>query len=210
MYNDRVNTIRYVILVFVFVVVLIIAWAIFTAITQSGTKSISVVIAPVDATLVVDGRRVDSGSLRLTYGSHEYVISRGDFRSEAGTIDVTNDKNEQSITAALTPINDAGKKYAATIPDQYSAVSTSAGGETSSRGEMFADKNPIVKHLPYTNPLFSIGYRIDPDNPSGDSIIVSIDAPDVYRNNAVTQIQNWGLNPAMYDIEFVGEENPFL
>lgn len=209
MYNDRRTIIKSVVGICIIAAVLIIALATYFSITQADTRVVSIVVAPKDAEVTIDGRKVSGDRIRLTLGDHNYTVSRGDFRSQAGTITVI-ESEDLYISAALDPVNDAGRAYAATLDNQYSAVAAVGGGEATRRGEVFEAKNPIVAKLPYTNPLFMIGYRTDTSDPSGNSIIVTIHAPDIYRDNAVTQIRNWGYNPAEYNLQFINEENPFL
>jgi hypothetical protein len=73
----------------------------------------------------------------------------------------------------------------------------------------FADENPIINDLPYENLIYSIGYRIDPSDPSHNSIILTIDAPEGTRNAAVQQIRDMGYDPTEYKIEFKDYKNPF-
>ena len=195
--------------VFGLAIIITIAITIYLGITRAGTYKVSIVIAPADSQVAVDGHIANDDTLYLKPGEHTYTVSRPDFRSYSDTITVT-DSGEQYISAALEPINDAGRTYASQVDSEYSKVLEIGGIAAEQRGEKFTDKNPITKDLPYSNMLFSIGYRLDPSDTSGDSIIVTIDSSDVYRENAITQLKNLGYNPAEYNIEFTDLENPFL
>lgn len=211
MYNNRLSIAKTLIMLFFIVVVIVIAIALYFGITRSGTAKVSIVVAPADATVLVDGHKVSGDHVYLTEGEHTYLVSRDDFRSYGDSIDVsTDDSSEQYISAALVASNDTGREYAASVPDEYSAVLEVGGTEAQKRGEAYAKQHPITTKLPYTNPLFTIGYKSDQSQPDSDEIILTIRAVSVYRDNAINQIENWGYNPADFNIEFINEENPFL
>jgi len=63
--------------------------------------------------------------------------------------------------------------------------------------------------LPYDNLVYTIGYQADPSDPTGQSVIIDIDAAEGYRNAAVDKIRELGYDPADYKITFEGYVNPF-
>lgn len=207
----RLNPVKIAVIAIVSIIVLVTALAVYNAIVYTGRYKVSVVVAPANSTVEVDGHRVNGEVIHLTPGQHTYIVSHENFRSVAGTITVVEKTDaEQTIIAGLEPINSDGEVYMDSIPEEYIAVETAGGIAADAKGDEFATKNPITRQLPYTNPLFTIGYRNDQEDKSGDAIIITIRAPSIYRDNAVTQIRNWGYNPANYNIEFVDERNPFL
>lgn len=195
--------------IFALAIVVAIAITVYLGITRAGTYKVSIIIAPADSQVTIDGHKVSGDTIYLAPGEHTYTVSRSDFRSYSDTVTIT-DNGEQYISAALESINDAGRAYASQVDSEYSKVLEIGGITAEQQGEKFTDKNPITKDLPYSNMLFSIGYRLDPSDASGSSIIVTIDSSDVYRENAITQLKNLGYNPAEYNIEFTDLENPFL
>ena len=55
--------------------------------------------------------------------------------------------------------------------------------------------------------LFTIGYRIDPNDQN--KIIIEVDAAKGYRNQAIQHIRKLGFNPADFNIKIRNYTNPF-
>jgi hypothetical protein len=63
--------------------------------------------------------------------------------------------------------------------------------------------------LPYNNYLYKIDYDVDISNKDKPVFILTIDAAEGFRNNAIKQIYNFGLDPGNYRIVFLDYSSPF-
>jgi hypothetical protein len=198
------------ILVAIFLLVGALVWYLATNISSNtGRVEVALIKAPSDSNVVVDGKEVSGSTIYLSPGTHSYIISRNDFRSVAGTVEVKEGSVGNTITGILEPTTQVGEDIYSKSTQEYAVAESAAGAAAEARGEAEADENPIIGLLPYTNLLFTIGYRADPSDTTGKSIILEIDASPTYRDAAITQLSAWGYNPAEYKINFKGEENPF-
>ncbi|OYW85275.1 hypothetical protein B7Z17_02580 [Candidatus Saccharibacteria bacterium 32-49-10] len=195
---------------FIIIILTMVGYVIYTQVNNSGKQRVAIAVAPASALVEVDGKVIKDKHVLLTLGKHSYRVSYNGFRTATGEIVVRDDGVTTPIVAGLIPETSDAKKLYEEIRGEYTAVEAVAGISAEENGALFAEKNPLTRQLPYTNMLFSIGYRLDPADPTGDSIIVTIDAPPVYRTEAVTQITNWGYNPVDYKINFINESNPFV
>ena len=195
---------------FIIIILIMVGYVIYTQVNNSGKQRVAVAVAPASALVEVDGKVIKDKDVLLTLGKHSYRVSYNGFRTATGEIVVRDDGVTTPIVAGLIPETSDAKKLYEEIRGEYTAVEAVAGISAEENGALFAEKNPLTRQLPYTNMLFSIGYRLDPADPTGDSIIITIDAPPVYRTEAVTQITNWGYNPVDYKINFINESNPFV
>ena len=202
--------IRIGIIGFLVIVLAMIGYVVYTQMQNSGKQRITVAVAPASSQVEVDGKITKDKELLLAPGKHSYKVSYNGFRTITGELDVRTDGTQTALVAGLTPETAEATELYNKITGEYSAIEVVAGINAEENGAAFIEKNPITKQLPYTNMLFTIGYRADPADPTGDSIIVTIDAPAVYRTEAVTQITNWGYNPVDYKINFINESNPFV
>ncbi len=75
--------------------------------------------------------------------------------------------------------------------------------------ETFNDINPIVEKLPIKALFYSIGFRNDPNDKTGQSIILEIDALPDYRQSAINKIRELGYDPGNFKIIFREYESPF-
>lgn len=202
--------IRIGIIGFLVIILAMIGYVVYTQIQNSGKQRVTVAVAPASSQVEVDGKITKDKELLLAPGKHSYKVSYNGFRTITGELDVRTDGTQTALVAGLTPETAEATELYNKITGEYSAIEVVAGINAEENGAAFIEKNPITKQLPYTNMLFTIGYRADPADPTGDSIIVTIDAPAVYRTEAVTQITNWGYNPVDYKINFINESNPFV
>lgn len=202
--------IRIGIIGFLVIVLAMIGYVVYTQVQNSGKQRITVAVAPASSRVEINGKVTKEKEVLLAPGKHTYRVSYTGFRTITGELDVRTDGTQTALVAGLTPETAEATELYNKITGEYSAIEVVAGINAEENGAAFIEKNPITKQLPYTNMLFTIGYRADPADPTGDSIIVTIDAPAVYRTEAVTQITNWGYNPVDYKINFINESNPFV
>lgn len=202
--------IRIAIISFIVVVLAMIGYVVYMQIQNNGKQRVTVAVAPANSRVEIDGNTTKNKEVLLTPGKHTYKVSYNGFRTITGELDVRTDGTQTALVAGLMPETAEATSLYNKITDEYTAIEIIAGQNAEENGVAFIDKNPITRQLPYKNMLFTIGYRTDPADPSGDSIIITIDAPAVYRTEAVTQITNWGYNPVDYKINFINESNPFV
>ena len=202
--------IRIAIISFIVVILAMIGYVVYMQIQNNGKQRVTVAVAPANSRVEIDGNTTKNKEVLLTPGKHTYKVSYNGFRTITGELDVRTDGTQTALVAGLMPETAEATSLYNKITDEYTAIEIIAGQNAEENGVAFIDKNPITRQLPYKNMLFTIGYRTDPADPSGDSIIITIDAPPVYRTEAVTQITNWGYNPVDYKINFINESNPFV
>ena len=202
--------IRTSIISFIVIILAMIGYTIYLQLDSVGKHKVTIAIAPAKAKLEIDGKTTTGKEVLLTPGKHTYRVSYDGFEPESGEIDVRTDGKKAPLIVGLAPNTATGRKLYEELKGDYLIMEGVAGEAAQENGAAFASKNPIVRQLPYPGMLFTIGYRADPADPTGDSIILEIDAPAVYRTEAVTQITNWGYNPVDYKINFINESNPFV
>ena len=206
---ENTRNLKIIVTIVVLLFVTFISWSVVQIRQTSSKVAVTVIKAPADAKVVIDGKPYNDDVAYLDPGSHSYIISRAEFKSVAGEVTIQKDAAGQTITGVLTPISDLGQEIYQNNRKDFSLAESTAGDAAETRGQAEVDANPIISLLPYTNLLFTIGYRADPSDTTGKSIILEIDASPTYRDAAVTQLSAWGYNPAEYKINFKGEENPF-
>lgn len=201
--------IKSIVITFIILVIGILVYFFWHNSSVSGKYPVSIVVAPQDTTVIINGTKTTGDSeIYLAPGSYEYTVSRDNFKTITDTITVTDATSDYTIIAPLTPANEEGEKIMASKISEFTELEGTASSQASKEGAKFQEKNPIIKDLPYKNMLFTIGYRADTKNSDND-IIITIHASPIYYDAAITQIRNLGYNPAEFNIEIIGEENPF-
>lgn len=203
------NRLKLGLLFFIILFVGVSSYYILEAISRSGKYLTEITVAPQDSRVEIGGVRVSGSEIYLAPGSYEYTVSREHFTEKRGVLKISTDKEKHNLIVPLSPSDQEGEAIYKQKLSEYANLEDVAGAEAAEIGEAFRDKNPVVNKLPYNNHLFSIGYKTDASDDSGNTIIITVHADPVYRGSAINQISLWGFNPAEYKIEFVGEENPF-
>lgn len=195
-------------LVFILLVVSAIGYGIYLQTTRAGKIAVTVMTTPRDAQVHIDGREVALGTIYLE-PDRTYTVTFHKEGFQDATLQKHISSSDNSILQNLVPVSDEATKWAEENPEDYRKVEEEGGRSANQKGLTFREKNPIVESLPYENFIYSIGYYADTSDPSGNSIIISIDAPEGTRNAAVQQITDLGYDPTDYKIEFNDYRNPF-
>ncbi|HVQ45004.1 MAG TPA: hypothetical protein VMT30_08690 [Candidatus Saccharimonadia bacterium] len=177
--------------------------------TQSGKVAVKVYLVPTDAALKIDGKAAKAGTAYLDPGKHTVTAARDGFASASTGYDFTAGQTDAAIDIALIPQTNAARVYAHDHANLYQEREGREAARDATFGKNFAGKNPIVKQLPYKNFLYTIGYRLDPTDPTGNSIVIEIDSPTGYRNGAVEKIRSFGFDPTDFKIIFRDYQDPF-
>ncbi len=201
------NKSKLIILGFVIILLLLVGYIITTSMSRSGKLSLNVTIFPSTAAVTVDGKSSTKGKLYLSPGTHTITASQTGF--DASTKQVYVEKSDQTTVLVLNPVSDSAKLWVANHQAEYNNVSGAGELEAKELSTTFNSKNPITKYLPYKTFMYSIGYRNDKSDPSGMSIILTIDAPEGYRQAALYRIRQLGYDPTNFTINFNDYENPF-
>lgn len=180
----------------------------FVIATRPNTQPVVVNVIPSDAKVTANGTEVKNGTAYLKPGVYSIEASRGGFKTEKTTI-LVGDPNTASIDVALTPVSDSAIEWKKSHESLYYDYEGRAGEQAAQEGAAFTALNPITSKLPFENLLYTIGYRADPSDESGNSIIIEIDASRGYRNAAIDEIRNLGYDPTTFKINFRDYESPF-
>jgi len=183
-------------------------YAITTYVQRSGKIAVTVSIVPNDATSTLDGKPItSSGTIYLNTGTYSFKTSKDGFTSVNQSVYVGPSAN--SINFSLTPETAAAAQWAKDNQAAYQKNEETGGAAADLKGSTSRAKNPIISDLPYTNTVYTIGMINDPSDPSGTSIIITIDAPEGYRNAALEQIRSFGYNPEQFKYKFYNYTDPF-
>lgn len=198
---------RLVIGITVLIIVAAAGFLLFSAAGRAGKVSVSLNIMPSDASLTLDGNPVKMGETYLRPGIYQLRANRAGFEDYSETLSLEKDKKTVSII--MTPVSDEAKRWMKDNQSEFNRMESLTEKSVIENGKAFVSRNPIVRKLPYKNFLYSVGYRLDQSDPSGNSIIIEIDAPEGYRQAALYRIRQLGYDPTDFTINFRGYENPF-
>jgi hypothetical protein len=208
MLRDLPTNVKLGVAALIVIILALLGYGIYKQAMMAGGIAVTVSVAPNDAKISVDGKTVGPGTIYLKPGK-KYTVkaSKDGFLAYNGSQYI--DSSSSNITVALQPATDEAQKWVNDNQQQYTDVEAQAGARENAAGQEFSDKNPITDDLPIDNLIYTIGYKNDNSDPSGNSIILTIDAAQGYRNGAVQAIRDLGYDPSKFKIEFYNYTNPF-
>lgn len=177
------------------------------SIDRNGKTALSLSAFPDDMTILIDGESVEIGTLYLVPGTYQLEATRQGYDSYKKTIVLG--EEEQTMAIILSPNSEEAFEYGRKNEAAYLKVQAEGEVAAAEAGKRFSELNPITKDLPYKTFFYSVGYRMDQADPSGNSIIIEIDAGEAYRQAALYRIRELGYDPTDFTINFRGYENPF-
>ena len=180
----------------------------YNLIMRTDKEPVTVHLLPSDTKLLVNNVQVGEGTAYLKPGTYTLKATRSGFESIDQKVTIGK-PNKAVIDLALTPISESALKWQSDNAQLYYAFEGRTATQAKEKGEAFTADNPITDQLPFENFIYTIGYRSDPADSSGNSIILSIDAATGYRNAATDKIRELGYDPTNFKIEFNDYESPF-
>lgn len=203
----QANKLKMVIFVAIVVILGVVGYAVVTTLNQRGKVPVTISVVPEDAQVTVNGIQMKAGETYLKPGGYEIKATKEGFADFNLSKNI--DSVDNTIVVSMTPESKEAQEWVAENQDKYQENEAIGGEEAQETGEEFSTKNPIVKLLPHESLLYTIGYRSDLADPSGESIIIEIDAEEPYRQQAINQISEWGYDPTDFNIKFRNYKNPF-
>jgi len=183
----------------VLVFLLVIFLAIYNRVQDSNNGKVNIVAIPSDSKIFVDG--VDKGKMgtfRLEPGTHRITVTRNGFNDAEETIEAIAGR-ESDVTIVLVASSQEGYKWEELNPEEVSKKEFLIGQRVVEDGKNFAEKNPIVKKVPFKNPNFRIDYSLN-DKGGVDLIIKSYGIEG--KNLAYAQLRQWGFDPEKFIVVF--------
>lgn len=206
--NNNSQKIKYGIIIGLVVMLGTIGFYTFQTISRQGKVRVTVSTIPSDAKVIIDNNTVNNGDNYVKPGQSKVVVEKPGFTTYSAD-NVTFSGSSGAIDIALTAESADAQTWSSNHQAEYLAYEGRAGDRAIAEGAKDNSINPVIKYLPFKNLLFNIGYFADQTDSSGKSIIVTIDAPEGYRQAAINKISEWGVNPAGLNIIFKSYENPF-
>ena len=203
-----------IILLSVVVVIVALVWVVITLLGNNGkSQGIPVYarVLPTDAKVSIDGKPVEiKETIHVAAGAHQIQATADGFEEYSVSYLVDASIEEPVMVITLLPVSDKAKDYVRNNQQQYAEQERLAGQEARQQSEPFFRESPIAKELPFSNLVYTIGYkRVNPNNADDQSITIEVDAPMGYRNSAVNKIRELGYDPAEFTINFKNYNNPF-
>lgn len=174
---------------------------------KAGKVEITINTVPKDAKVTIGEQTFGNGINYIKSGEYSIKIEKDGFK----TVELNQYiyKNGYELNISLVAESDQAKQWAEKNKDSYSKMSGIIAQEASKNGEYFKRINPITTKIPYTNYLFSIGYKLDKTDKKGEKIIITINSSEQYRQSALLKLRSFDNNLADYDYEFINHKNPF-
>lgn len=194
-------------IIFLILCASLITYYIYQTIDHSNKLQITINLVPNDSKITLDSKAYSNGVNYVLPKEYKVIVEKSGFKTVTTTVNI--DTNGDQINISLVAQSNEAKKWAANNTSLYRDFENIVNQEANKNGEELSAKNPIIKKLPFKNYLYSIGYKLDSSDKTGNSIIITINSSEQYRQSAISQIERWGFNIADFNIEFNDFTNPF-
>jgi hypothetical protein len=194
-----------IIVVSVVLLSFIIAWGVTTYVTRIGKTAVTLSVVPRDASVTINGSPAGHGTTWVQNGTYTIKASKDGFESRTKQVEVTNEKEQNTVALALTPISEEAKAWAEKHPDAYRSNEAYGAIEARMNGDYFRKKHPVTNVLPYEDPYYTIAYTSE--NNTDLTITITTPSPR-YRYLAVQKFRELGFNPSDFRIKFVDFSSP--
>lgn len=177
-----------------------------------ANSSVNVEVTPKSSAIVLDGRSVRAGIIKLVPGSHTIVFSKQDFYSQTKHIS-TKTGQEMYAGAVLQPSNTSTIDWYDNHSEDRHLVDGIASHEADYQQKVALKTIPFLKQLPVQ---YGDGYgkiiKLAPGAPVSPSTLpaVYVTADTVRdRQSVITYIKSRGYDLADLDLVFYGLQTPF-
>lgn len=191
----------------IIVIIGIIGVIVATYLPRTGKIAVAVHTLPSDTSVIVNQKTYRSGTIYLDKGEVSYEVEAAGFESKKASAFISDENNE--IFVSLNPVTRDAEQWIESNSRAVSEFEAASGSASARQGEAFRSNNPITSKLPYISALFKIGYITDPSDKTGDTIIITITAPEQYRQDAIDHIATMGYRPGDFTYRFTDERSPF-
>lgn len=189
-------------------VVMFIGFMTYILVSRGDKQPVEVYLIPSDTKLLVNGEQLSEGTSYLKPGRYNIEASRSGFETQKQIL-IVGEPNTSTVDIALAGVSDSAKKWEEEHTQLYEGYEARGGSRAQQEGETFTADNPITSVIPFENFIYTIGYRADPDDATGNSIIIEIETTEGYRNAAIDKIRELGYDPTNFKITFTDYESPF-
>ncbi len=162
---------------------------------------------PSDLKLYIDDKEVSGDRTSLSSGTYNIRGVKSGFADYSGQAVI--DDNSKLITVALVAESDEAKAWAEKNADLYLDQESQTGQSIGESGEQIVNKNPIIAQLPTSNGIYTVGYKINSADKSGQSVIITVNSSTGNYNAAIGSIYKLGYDPGDLDVQINDYSNPF-
>ena len=185
------------------------AYLTYIAIERIGKVKVEFSIAPSGSELLINNKRREPGTIYLEPGDYTILVRKEGFQTYTRKQKISDTNEPIILPISLTPKSLEALGEMTKKNNEYLTNEGIAGKRAQAFGKKFREKNTIVSKLPHRTSFYTIGYQNDSGDPSGMTIIVTIDADEGNRSKAIAQIERWGYDTTSMKILFRGYTNPF-
>lgn len=171
------------------------------AVFQSTKGRVDIVaLTPSDATVTLDGNKVEKGTHYVDPGKHTFVVSRTAFTEKKIDFEIKAGET-QTFDLYIFPEGGAGLEWVKQNPDQASVLDGYYSNEYEQEANRVYDNNQILSELPLIDGTFRIDHGL---SKTGRDFALYIQAADQEgRTAALETLKYMGYNPDNFEIIYV-------
>lgn len=188
--------------------VLIISYAIFSAVQRTGKIEVTVASSPDDAEIVIDGKKASNGANYLEPGNHTFTATKQGWQDAEINLTISEEVNR--VNLILIPASTEATAWLNENPDEIIKREAFASSNAQLSGLATRKEYPIINKLPRSDIVgpYKIDYGFD-DQDGHLFLLVSYSSTDG-RKNAVEWLRSEGYKMSDLDVVFSDYLNPLV
>jgi len=123
--------------------------------------TLTIVTAPDDASLTLDGKHIKAGKVSMHRGKHTLVAARQFFDKTTKTFDTANIGADRTIYIMPAPNSPSALDFLKNHPQIQMQRESVGSADAAQSQAIISDKYPIIDKLPYATLDFRIDYQLD-------------------------------------------------
>jgi hypothetical protein len=184
-------------------------WLVYGIIAHTNKSAVTIVVAPRQSVVTVDGHSVSDSRIYLSKGKHVFEARFGDFEPDKKTVVV---KSSTQVILYPKPISDSAQKFLENNPTVQKEREAIAGQAATNDAQNLAQKYPYMAQLPIISSSFAI-YQAAPQrsvSTVGTIALEVVALTPIDRQRAIERVrEDLGIDPSSVEFIFDNVTNPF-
>jgi hypothetical protein len=185
-------------------IALVAACLIVNFVTGIGKDVVTVMVAPKDTKLTIEGKAIGNNKVKLKTGTYTIKASRDGFTDQTKEYTTVNSRHNE-LWFIMLPSSDTGTEYQKNHQKEFQRAYDFANSFASEAVQSKVLSYPLLKKMPVNvYPLFTINEGQSKKHPNDDTkraIYINSGSPES-KNSALSYIYSLGFDPSDYEIIF--------
>jgi hypothetical protein len=154
-------------------VLLLVVILILTFASSFGKETVTISSSPADAAITMDGKKIKTGTHKISKGKHKLVATRDHFTQLTVDIDTNELRGTKTVYLIMIASDDEGRAYIDSHPEEQDMRERAGNSEFSNVQETLMEKYPVLADLPHETNSYKVDYEVTDDKTAAVTFIIT-------------------------------------